>query len=55
MKQLTQLNPDTMSKPSTAPQARGIKKRFFMRKLPVTLSNNLVFPKLNYDLPFKGT
>jgi hypothetical protein len=35
MMQLMQLNPDTMSKPSVAPKAKGIKKRFFMHKLPV--------------------
>jgi hypothetical protein len=31
-----------MSKPSAAPQAKRIRKRFFIRKPHITLSNNLV-------------
>ena len=38
-----------MSKPSATPQAKEIRKHFFIHKLPVILSNNSVFPKSKYD------
>jgi len=39
----TQLNPDTMSKPSAAPKVKEFKKRFFTPQPLVILSNDLTY------------